>query len=198
MVLLGVLLILVALVVVAYMLFGTQGLGQIEIDLGVFTALLTPLQIFLTGVASILVLSTGSALLAAGLARKRTRRSEVKALRRQVKQTERREEPRRDTDDTTEREVGSRRGATAESAGVSRGRDDAESRDDRADRGREDRNDHRDRHTGDREGRSGATRAEAGRSRGEEDGSLDGDERPAAERGDDRRTGGIDPTAFRP
>lgn len=156
MVLLGVLLILIALVVVAYMWFGTQGLGPLEIDLGIFTAILTPLQIFLTGVASILVLSTGSALLAAGLARKRARRSEVKALRRQV------------------------------------------SHDDRTNRGREDRDDDRDRPTGDRDGRSGATDAETAGPRGEEVGHRDGDERPAGERGDDRRAGGIDPTAFRP
>lgn len=84
MLILGLILIVIALVVIGYMWFGTAELDAIPIDLGVFTVQLTPLYIFLLGGAAILVLALGAVTLSSGLRRQSRKRREVKDLRRQV------------------------------------------------------------------------------------------------------------------
>lgn len=81
MLVIGLILIVIALVVVGYMWFGTTGLPGIDIDLAVFTLHLTPLEIFFLGAASILVLAIGTVLFAKGLRRQRARRKELRELR---------------------------------------------------------------------------------------------------------------------
>lgn len=84
MLILGILLIAVALVVFGYMFLGTRDLQAMDIDLGVFTVELTPLHLYLLGAATLVVLTLGLLLLAAGLRASRRRRHEVKELRKAV------------------------------------------------------------------------------------------------------------------
>ncbi len=84
MLILGLILIIIALVVIGYMWFGTAELGAIPIDLGVFTVQLTPLYIFLLGGAALLVLALGAVILSSGLRRQSRKRREIKDLRKQV------------------------------------------------------------------------------------------------------------------
>ena len=84
MLILGLILIIIALVVIGYMWFGTAELGAIPIDLGVFTVQLTPLYIFLLGGAALLVLALGAVMLSSGLRRQSHKRREIKDLRKQV------------------------------------------------------------------------------------------------------------------
>lgn len=85
MIALGLILVLIAVVVVAYVWFATSELPAMEIDWGVFTAELTPFQLFVVGAATILVLSVGTALLMAGLRKQREKRAEIKHLRKEVR-----------------------------------------------------------------------------------------------------------------
>jgi hypothetical protein len=85
MIALGLILVLLAVVVVAYVWFATRELPAMEIDWGVFTAELTPFQLFVVGAATILVLSIGTAMLLAGLRKQREKRAEIKHLRREVR-----------------------------------------------------------------------------------------------------------------
>ncbi len=96
MLILGLILIIIALVVIGYMWFGTAELGAIPIDLGVFTVQLTPLYIFLLGGAALLVLALGAVTLSSGLRRQSRKRKEVKDLRRQVAQDHPRDRSRDD------------------------------------------------------------------------------------------------------
>lgn len=85
----GLFLVLVALVTIGFMWFGTTGLTPVEVDLGVFAATLSPLWLFLLGAASVLVLAVGVALVAAGLRRRQRQRRELKDLRRKAEVLER-------------------------------------------------------------------------------------------------------------
>lgn len=88
MLVLGILLLVIALVVLGFMYFGTEGLDPLEIDLGAFTAQLTPLHLYLLGAATLVVLCLGLLLLVTGLKRQRRRAKEVKVLREQVQHRE--------------------------------------------------------------------------------------------------------------
>lgn len=88
MIALGLILVLLAVVVVAYVWFATRELPAMEIDWGVFTAQLTPFQLFVVGAATILVLAIGAAMLMAGLRKQRAKRAEIKRLRQEVKASE--------------------------------------------------------------------------------------------------------------
>lgn len=81
MLVIGILLLIVALVVFGFLWFGTEGLAPIEVDLGVFTASLSPLQLFLLGAATLVVLVLGLVCLVLGLRAARRRRKEVRELR---------------------------------------------------------------------------------------------------------------------
>ncbi|WP_256838545.1 hypothetical protein [Ornithinimicrobium faecis] len=85
MLILGLLLAVAALVVFGYMLFGTQDLSPLQIDLGVFTVELTPMHLYLLGAATLVVLVLGLLFLTMGLRAQRRRRREVKELRAAVR-----------------------------------------------------------------------------------------------------------------
>ncbi len=85
MLVLGIVLVLVALVAIGYMWFGTQGQAPLAIDLGAFEINLTPLQLFLLGAACLVVLFLGLVLTLSGMRRQAKRRREVKDLRHQVR-----------------------------------------------------------------------------------------------------------------
>lgn len=91
MLVIGLILILVALVVIGYMLFGTANLDSLEIDLGVMTVSLNPLQIFLLGAISVLILAVGTVLLFSGMRRQRRKRKELHDLRAQASVADRRQ-----------------------------------------------------------------------------------------------------------
>lgn len=88
MVALGLILVLIAVVVVVYVWFATAGLPAMEIDWGIFTAELTPFQLFGVGAGTVLLLSLGAVVLSAGLKRQRAKRSEIKRLRKEVATSE--------------------------------------------------------------------------------------------------------------
>lgn len=88
MLILGLLLMAVALVVFGYLLFGTQDLDPLQIDLGVFTVHLTPMHLYLLGAATLVVLVLGLLFLTLGLRAQRRRRREVKELRAAVREGE--------------------------------------------------------------------------------------------------------------
>lgn len=89
MLVLGIILILAALTAIGYLWFGTQGEPALEIDLGAFTAHLTPLQIFLLGAGCLVLLVLGGAMTMMGLRGRVKRRREVRDLREQVRSQER-------------------------------------------------------------------------------------------------------------
>lgn len=101
---LGLILVLIAVVVVVYVTFATVGLDAMPIDWGIFTAELTPLQLFLLGAGTVLVLAIGTAILAAGLRRQTAKRAEVRRLRKEVKAS-----GRQDGSDTSTDRVSSHR-----------------------------------------------------------------------------------------
>lgn len=84
MLVLGIILVLLAVVCFGYLWFGTQSLPATDVDLGVFLVSLTPLQLYLLGAATLVILVVGLALLAAGTRASARRRREVKTLRKQV------------------------------------------------------------------------------------------------------------------
>ncbi len=131
MLILGLILIIIALVVIGYMWFGTAELDAIPIDLGVFTVQLTPLYIFLLGGAALLVLALGAVTLSSGLRRQSRKRREVKDLRRQVAHDHPRDRSHDDDrarhDDRAGRDDSARHDDRA-------GRDDSARHDDRAGR----------------------------------------------------------------
>jgi len=83
----GLILIILAIIVVIYVIFATSGLDPMSIDWGVFTADLTPLQLFLLGAVTVLVLAIGSVMLSVGLKTQGEKRAEVKRLRKEVEES---------------------------------------------------------------------------------------------------------------
>jgi cytoskeletal protein RodZ len=83
----GLILIILAIIVVIYVIFATVGLEPMSIDWGVFTADLTPLQLFLLGAVTVLVLAMGSVMLSVGLKTQGEKRAEVKRLRKEVEKS---------------------------------------------------------------------------------------------------------------
>lgn len=85
MIVIGVILAVVALVIVGFMLFGTRDLGPIDVDLGVLTAQLTPMHLYLLGAATLIIFVLGLFFLSLGLRAQRRHRREVKELRAAVR-----------------------------------------------------------------------------------------------------------------
>ncbi len=81
----GLILVILALIVVLYVIFATIGLESMSIDWGVFTADLTPLQLFFLGAVTIVVMAIGTLMLSIGLKKQGEKRAEVKRLRQEVK-----------------------------------------------------------------------------------------------------------------
>lgn len=81
----GLILVILALIVVLYVIFATSGLEPMSIDWGVFTADLTPLQLFFLGAVTIVVMAIGALMLSIGLKKQGEKRAEVKQLRKEVK-----------------------------------------------------------------------------------------------------------------
>lgn len=77
----GLILTVIALVVVGFMVFGATNVARVELDLGVVTLNLTPLEIFGLGAAVVLVLTLGLWLTLRGAKRQRAKRKELKELR---------------------------------------------------------------------------------------------------------------------
>jgi ABC-type nickel/cobalt efflux system permease component RcnA len=98
MLVIGLILILVALVVIGYMAFGTANLESIQIDMGMMTVNLNPLEIFILGAACVLVLAIGAVLLFSGLRRQRRKRKELQDLRAKASAADRRHLDRRDAE----------------------------------------------------------------------------------------------------
>lgn len=94
MLVIGLILVLIALVVVGFVAFGTAGLDKVEIDLGVLTANLNPLEIFGLGALSIVVLVLGLLLVFTGLRRQRRKRKELQELRHKAELADRAAPPR--------------------------------------------------------------------------------------------------------
>lgn len=82
---LGLILVLIALVVILFVALATSGLPSMEIDWTIFTAQLSPLQLYFLGAATVLVLAIGMAMLVAGMRKQSTKRAEVRRLRQEVK-----------------------------------------------------------------------------------------------------------------
>ncbi len=85
MLVLGILLTAAALVVFGFLFFGTRNLPSLQVDLGVLTVELTPLQLYLLGAATLVVLVLGLMVLGIGLRRSRRQRKEVRDLRQAVR-----------------------------------------------------------------------------------------------------------------
>lgn len=77
----GLILVVLALVMIGFMLFGDTSVTGVDVDLGVVTLDLTPLEIFGLGAAVVFVLTLGLWLTTAGLRRQRAKRKELKELR---------------------------------------------------------------------------------------------------------------------
>lgn len=81
----GLILIILAIIVIAYVIFATRDLEVLTIDWGIVQTDLSPLQLFFLGAVTVLVLSIGSGMLGVGLKRAGAKRAEVKRLRKEVK-----------------------------------------------------------------------------------------------------------------
>ncbi|CAN5608378.1 hypothetical protein BH23ACT6_BH23ACT6_10910 [soil metagenome] len=101
----GLILVILALIVVVYVMFATSGLEPMSIDWGVFTADLTPLQLFFLGATTIVVMAIGTLMLSIGLKKQGEKRAEVKRLRKEVKKGQ--EEQPRDGGEASGEAVGS-------------------------------------------------------------------------------------------
>lgn len=92
MVIVGLILFLLALAVVAYMWFATVGMDPVGIDYGILNVSLTPFWLFVAGGIALAVATSGLWIMAVG-ARSRARKAkEMRELRRQAKESDRRAE----------------------------------------------------------------------------------------------------------
>lgn len=90
MIIIGLLLILLAAAVVAYMLLATAGAPAVSIDYGILNLELPPLWLYLAGLATLAVAALGFWLVGAGARAKTRRAREVRELRKQAKESDRR------------------------------------------------------------------------------------------------------------
>ncbi|WP_130012612.1 hypothetical protein [Serinicoccus sediminis] len=98
MVVFGVVLLLVALAVIIYMWLATRGMDPVQISYGVLNVDLTPIWLFAIGGIALAAATSGLWLLAVGTRSKARRAREVRELRRQAKDSDRRAERQRDAD----------------------------------------------------------------------------------------------------
>ncbi|HSP61216.1 MAG TPA: hypothetical protein VLO09_09155 [Ornithinimicrobium sp.] len=90
MLIIGLLLILLAAAVVAYMLLATAGSPDVSIDYGVLNLEIPPLWLYLAGLATLAVAALGFWMVGAGARAKARRSREVRELRKQAKESDRR------------------------------------------------------------------------------------------------------------
>ncbi|KUG51830.1 hypothetical protein AVL62_07745 [Serinicoccus chungangensis] len=96
MVVFGVVLLLLALAVIIYMWLATRGMDPVQISYGVLNVDLTPIWLFAIGGIALAAATSGLWLLAVGTRAKARRAREVRELRRQAKDSDRRTERERD------------------------------------------------------------------------------------------------------
>lgn len=92
MVIVGLILLLLALAVIGYMWFATQGMAPVDIDYGILNVSLEPFWLFVAGGVALAAATSGLWIMGVG-ARSRARKAkEVRELRRQAKEADRRAE----------------------------------------------------------------------------------------------------------
>ncbi|MDO5740675.1 MAG: hypothetical protein Q4P07_11070 [Ornithinimicrobium sp.] len=85
----GLLLLLLAAAVIAYMVVATAGMSPTHLDYGILNVDLPPLWLFLAGAVTIAVAALGLWLMAAGASRKSRKSREVRELRKTAKAQDR-------------------------------------------------------------------------------------------------------------
>lgn len=90
MMIIGFLLILLAVVVIAYVVLATAGDAAVEVSYGVLNVQITPLWLFLAGVLTLLVAAVGFWMTGVGARRKARQSREMRELRKQAKEADRR------------------------------------------------------------------------------------------------------------
>lgn len=90
MVIFGLILLLLALAVIAYMWFATAGMTEVGIDYGFLNADVLPFWLFVAGGITLAVATCGLWMMAMGTRSKARRAKEVRELRRQAKDADRR------------------------------------------------------------------------------------------------------------
>lgn len=122
MIVFGAVLLILALIVIAYVWLATSGMAPISIDYGVLNVELTPLWFFLAGGITLAVATSGLWLMGVGAKVSTRRAKEVRELRRQAKESDRRAEREGDRAALgTDRATTGTRGGTAPRAGSSTG-----------------------------------------------------------------------------
>lgn len=96
MVVFGLILLILAVAVLAYMWLATAGMDPLVIDYGFLNVELSPLWLFLAGGITLAVLTSGVWLIAVGTRNSARRAREMRELRRQAKEADRRSERDRD------------------------------------------------------------------------------------------------------
>ncbi|WP_131103488.1 hypothetical protein [Ornithinimicrobium sufpigmenti] len=92
MIVFGAVLLILALIVIAYVWLATAGMSQISIDYGVLNVELSPLWFFFAGGITLAVATSGLWLMGVGAKTSARKAKEVRELRRQAKESDRRTE----------------------------------------------------------------------------------------------------------
>jgi hypothetical protein len=103
MVIFGLILLLLALAVIAYMWFATAGMPAVEIDYGVLNVSLEPFWLFVAGGIALAAATSGLWMMAVGTRSKARKAKEVRELRRHAKEADRRAERAQDTSSLDQR-----------------------------------------------------------------------------------------------
>lgn len=90
MLIIGLLLLLAAVAVIAYVLLATAGMAAVEITYGVLNVEVSPMWLFLSGVITLAVAAVGIWMMAVGARNKARKAREVRELRKQAKEADRR------------------------------------------------------------------------------------------------------------
>ena len=85
----GLLLILLAAAVIAYMVVATNGMPEVTVDYGILNLEMPPLWLYLAGVLTLAVAALGFWMVGAGARRKARQAREVRELRKQAKAADR-------------------------------------------------------------------------------------------------------------
>lgn len=89
MVIVGLILLLLAAAVIAFMVVATQGMAPVDIDYGILNISISPLWLFLAGGLTLAVATSALWLIGVGIRRATKKRAEVKELRKQALVAER-------------------------------------------------------------------------------------------------------------
>lgn len=90
MLIIGLLLVLLAAAVIAYMVVATAGMPDVRLDYGILNLEMPPLWLYLAGLLTLAVAALGFWMLGAGARIKARRAREVRELRKQAKEADRR------------------------------------------------------------------------------------------------------------